>query len=66
MANWLDYLLEKRKRGPDLAQPVPVGDPMKDLRAPLPEKPSETNQRRWDIYNRSERYRKWMTKERRA
>jgi len=71
MTNWLDYFKKKvaNQRELDINQPVPVGDPMQDLRAPLPEQQqqSPTNRRRWDTYNLNERDRRWvMTRERRA
>jgi hypothetical protein len=34
----------------DLNRPIEVGEPMKDLRRPLPQRPTETQKRRWDWY----------------
>jgi len=66
MTDWLDYFLKKRRGGPDIEKPVPVGDPMKDLRAPLPHNPSPINELRWKIYNLTDWGHDLLTRERRS
>lgn len=65
--NWLDYFRTRQQRAPSIAQPVPVGEPMKDLRAPLPEPQRKDTQRhRWDWYMETRRGRDWIMKERKG
>lgn len=65
--DWLKRLKSSSTKGPDLAKPIPVGDPMKDLRSPLPDPERDKRLRRiWNWRNRNESTRQWTQKERQA